>query len=569
MRTLSYLLMGTVAVAALGWGDVNAENRGIRRFWERLMPSSETTAPGSPQYTAEVTRPNRSADGWNPVGTEEPTPTIPTPLPAAGGSLAVGNLTPTPAPANALPKPEGTTGAKSLPDPYPVEKRMFQLPFENLLSTKPLEQVREVRLYASRDQGKNWIRYQTFPRAKLNDAKEARLFNVQTAKDGEYWFVISLVDAEGAEFPRTDGGPTWRIIVNTSGKPLDTSMLANSAPKEEKKVPVWTPDPEDNTMETADSSGSSDPNSVTFSVADANAKPEPPTTLPVYKIAKPAPIDTGTGGNDGTSHQAAYPAPSLPELPTGTEETPLDTPPATLETPAETPAETSLETAPAAPADDLLLSLSAPANEESASAAVRYLNKPRLTVEYDVSTVGSSGVGKVELWGTLDGGQTWQLLGEDKDCQSPMMVDLKEDGEYGLCLVVLNGAGVGGERPVAGTLPQMQVVLDRVIPRLRLESVKLMADFGELEVRWHASDPHFGPSPILLSWSSAMEGPWRAMSGPLENSGSYSWRIPEKLPGKIFIRMDAGDLARNSSTLVTGPVLTDLVRPTGIIRDIK
>ncbi|MDO5114337.1 MAG: hypothetical protein Q4E67_08155, partial [Planctomycetia bacterium] len=95
------------------------------------------------------------------------------------------------------------------------------------------------------------------------------------------------------------------------------------------------------------------------------------------------------------------------------------------------------------------------------------------------------------------------------------------------------------------------------------------ADFGELEIGWSAEDEHFGPTPILLSWSSAMEGPWRAMTTALENNGLYSWRIPDNLPGKIFVRIDAGDLSKNSTTLVTGPVVTDMVRPTAVIRDAK
>ena len=201
---------------------------------------------------------------------------------------------------------------------------------------------------------------------------------------------------------------------------------------------------------------------------------------------------------------------------------------------------------------------------------VRYTNNPRLEIEYDVSNVGSSGVGRVELWGTLDGGQTWNFLAENATRTSPMPVELKAEGDYGLRIVVLNGAGVGGERPSAGAQPQMEVTFDRTPPQLVIQGVRLLADFGELEIRWDALDTNFGPQSIILSWSETLDGKWSAMTPQaLPNNGFHTWRIPENLPGKIFVRVDAVDLAGNATTLVTGPIITDLSRPTATIRVAK
>jgi len=126
------------------------------------------------------------------------------------------------------------------------------------------------------------------------------------------------------------------------------------------------------------------------------------------------------------------------------------------------------------------------------------------------------------------------------------------------------------ERPESGSLPQLEVVLDRVSPQVQLHTIQLQAEFGDLEIQWSAEDQNFSSQPLLFSWSSAKDGPWRPMStSRLENTGRYTWRIPEKVPGSVFIRADFFDQAQNSATLITGPVVTDVVRPTGVILDVK
>ena len=187
------------------------------------------------------------------------------------------------------------------------------------------------------------------------------------------------------------------------------------------------------------------------------------------------------------------------------------------------------------------------ANEEGINSKVRYMNAPRLSVDYDVSMVGSSGVGRVELWGTLDAGQTWTYMAEDKDCTSPIEMDLKSDGRYGLAILIFNGAGVGMERPQSGAAPQMEVVLDRINPRVQLYTIQLQAEFGDLEITWGAEDLNFGINPVLLSWSSSTEGPWRAMTRCARDSALHwhSGSVPERYTSASTVC----DLAKNSTTL--------------------
>ena len=50
----------------------------------------------------------------------------------------------------------------------------------------------------------------------------------------------------------------------------------------------------------------------------------------------------------------------------------------------------------------------------------RMVNSRTFELEYDVDSVGPSGIGRVELWGTRDGGQTWRRFTVDSDKRSPL-----------------------------------------------------------------------------------------------------------------------------------------------------
>ena len=74
----------------------------------------------------------------------------------------------------------------------------------------------------------------------------------------------------------------------------------------------------------------------------------------------------------------------------------------------------------------------------------RMVNSRLFELEYDVDSVGPSGIGRVELWGTRDAGKTWRRFAVDNNNRSPLLVSVDEEGIYGFRVVVTNGAGLGG-----------------------------------------------------------------------------------------------------------------------------
>src|SRR5207249_5102091 len=100
------------------------------------------------------------------------------------------------------------------------------------------------------------------------------------------------------------------------------------------------------------------------------------------------------------------------------------------------------------------------------------LNNTHVLLDYQIEQMGASGVGKVEIWITMDQGRTWQKHCEDVDHKSPAEVDLPGEGLYGLSLVVTNGRGFGGTPPSAGDTPDWWIEVDLTRPLAELNHVR-------------------------------------------------------------------------------------------------
>jgi hypothetical protein len=76
--------------------------------------------------------------------------------------------------------------------------------------------------------------------------------------------------------------------------------------------------------------------------------------------------------------------------------------------------------------------------------------RPRMTrfhhfqLDYAVESVGSSGILKVELWGTSDLGRTWSVRKHDEDLESPVDVQVDKEGVHGFRVVVVAKNGLAG-----------------------------------------------------------------------------------------------------------------------------
>jgi len=200
------------------------------------------------------------------------------------------------------------------------------------------------------------------------------------------------------------------------------------------------------------------------------------------------------------------------------------------------------------------------------------VNKSQFELLYDVESVGAAGIAQIELWGTSDGGQHWLSYGLDEDARSPMLVKVDGEGIYGFRVVVKTGAGLEGAKPASGDAPDVWVGVDLTKPLGNLISAEQGSgdEACELVICWEAADERLAPRPISLRMSESPDGPWHAIASGLENTGRYAWRLDQRTPQRLFLRLEVRDEAGNIRIDdSTEPVTIERFRPQGRIRDVR
>ncbi|MCH8841282.1 MAG: hypothetical protein IH831_11555, partial [Planctomycetes bacterium] len=202
----------------------------------------------------------------------------------------------------------------------------------------------------------------------------------------------------------------------------------------------------------------------------------------------------------------------------------------------------------------------------------RVVNSRTFDVQYDLESIGPWGVAKVELWGTHDGGRTWQSFGVDNDNRSPVRVTVLTAGVYGFRILVDGANGAAASPPRSGDKPELVVAVDLQPPTAEL----LSADIGEgnltghLVIRWAVADTNLEPRPISLFYGTLPNGPWSTIAAGLENTGGYTWRLERHVPDRFYLRLEARDVAGNLATCQTPtPIMLNRPQPTGRLRGVR
>lgn len=202
----------------------------------------------------------------------------------------------------------------------------------------------------------------------------------------------------------------------------------------------------------------------------------------------------------------------------------------------------------------------------------RMVNSRRFELEYDVESVGPTGIGRVELWGTRDGGQSWLNFGAPPDQRNPLQVTVDGEGIYGFRIVVYSGSGLGGLPPKSGDQPDVWLGVDLTSPEAKILSAEQGTEnrAGELLVSWEASDRMLADRPISLQFSSQPSGPWSTIAAGLPNTGAYVWRLDNRVPDIVYLRMDVRDEAGNVRNADYGqPISIYRQRPAGRITNVR
>jgi hypothetical protein len=458
--------------------------------------------------------------------------------------------------APALSPPAATA---ALPEPIHWTQDVFLIPYQ--WSPGAYVTAQSVRLLISQDRGATWH--------VISEAKpHVKAFNYRAPGDGEYWFAVRTIDAQGRAWPQGPYHPELRVIVEQGNKPGERAAppaTANHGPPT-PFAPVTNPIQAQSPSTSAWTSAPPRSAAADVDAADHGpetaAQPWPAAAAVPYRLFDSStgiPTDEATryGNPVGVGRYAERPdvAPlepfrqaalrRLPEIGESTEHG------------AESRGLGANESGRERKVTHLPISISGPSSKLGTSLPPgiepRRVNARRFALEYELADVGSSGVSRVELWGTRDGGQSWRRFAQDDDVQSPIQVTVEGEGLYGFLILAESGGGMPAAPPQSGDRPELWVEVDLHRPFAELTSVERGTgnQSDHLLLRWQADDENLRPRPISLFYSSRPAGPWSVIAADLENTGEYAWRVERHVPERCYLRLEARDLAGNRGAYQT------------------
>jgi len=497
-------------------------------------------------------------------------------------------------------------------EPQYSQNERFQIPF----SADPAEMKRigavEVRLHVSTDGGATWSLVESVPPTSTR-------FTFQSPGDGAYVFAVQTIDKAGRGHPDANPQPSLEVVVDNT-PPALTLGVSPVGPGQMEVV--WRADDDNLDLSTLrieyldSATGAWQPLNAApsavgssrfsdFSMGevlvrgsvsdlagnstDSSGSGAAQTATPTETIrGRPDfrdPVARGDGRNGSTplvtataSGGAMLPM-ILPTAPSGPAPTQsvsvsrMPTTPGAMTNAGSSPQQGLL---PAAP--DSLGSPVEPGQDNGnfyvpplPAQDARHVNSRSFRVGYELTDIGPSGVGSVDLYISEDGGSRWFHYGSDADRQSPFDVIVPRDGQYGFTIRVRNGLGVVDDPPQPGEPAEVVVVVDQTPPTVRLMPLQQASAAGAFQVRigWYVQDDRLADRPVALYQSSSADGPWEPITGWIENQGRYLWTVSGLAPRNIFVRLEARDAAGNVAEAVTDrPILIDTSRPSARILDI-
>jgi hypothetical protein len=493
----------------------------------------------------------------------------------------------------------------TLPELIVTRHPVFVINYDVTPTTDLAHQPDQIQLFVSNDRGSSWQLYAKSPANSPNQQ-----FTFRANGDGEYWFILRTLDRSGQLRPETITAPGMRVQIDTHAPEM---KLTTQVVQPRQVMVRWEADKQALKPESLNIQYRALPKgswqTVLINSQEGNVKNTAGKGEAVI-LLKPGENDiqirgevSDTAGNLGFGHAQVLASEVQNSLPNSVAFPVQSTIPASQATVSSIVSRNATNATNTTAAENNIANNMTNNADPQGSVAIninpaigsqvvavngaggswasipglppgehpRMVNSRLFELEYDIESVGPSGIGKVELWDTRDGGRTWQSYMVDNEHHCPLPVTVEEEGIYGFRVVVTNGAGIGGQPPKNGDLPDIWVGVDLTKPSARILSAQqgTGGDSNNLIITWEASDRMPAARPISLSFSSNISGPWSPIASGLENTGRYAWPI-DAHASQIYVRLEVRDAAGNVGVFTTpDPITVDHSQPSVRIRDVR
>lgn len=199
-------------------------------------------------------------------------------------------------------------------------------------------------------------------------------------------------------------------------------------------------------------------------------------------------------------------------------------------------------------------------------------NSRTFSLDYSVDSLGGTALAEVELWGTDDGGRSWEQWGKDPDRESPFDVKVGADGLFGYRMVIVGRNGLISNRPKDGDTADVWINIDTQKPVARITRAMYGEgrEDGMLVIDYTCGDSNLTSRPITLFYSASGDGEWKRIAAGLKNSELYIWKPPTNLPEQIYLKLEAMDKAGNVGVYrLDFPIDVKGLAPRGRIKGVR
>jgi hypothetical protein len=218
----------------------------------------------------------------------------------------------------------------------------------------------------------------------------------------------------------------------------------------------------------------------------------------------------------------------------------------------------------------------------------RYLNKPVLEFDYEVTKQGKSGVKTVVVYaqplatpihdgtpspfGPLGRG-AWSVVAKSElgtPAERPKLAyTMPKEGGYGFLLGVSKGS-VTAAPPQPTDEPELVVVFDKTPPVIeKFEVTPVGGPNDGMNIVWKVVDAQSGDATVTLEYQTSHTARWQLVVERTGNNSPVMWTIPADAPAAVNVRLTVTDLAGNTTQKVLEAVNTDHTVPQGRLTAVK
>ncbi len=177
-------------------------------------------------------------------------------------------------------------------------------------------------------------------------------------------------------------------------------------------------------------------------------------------------------------------------------------------------------------------------------------NVGRFEIPFEVEAdPGSRPQGFAVLFGSQDGGLTWDRLNTVPAANGSFTFSAPRDGHYSFAIRTTDTQG-NLQQAIQGSVPELEVIVDTVAPEIRLDL--LDAGNGQFQINWITRDASIAPQTLVIEFADGTDGRWKPVRLIPASSGQATAQAPagSVVSVRASIRDAAGNQGESTSQVV-------------------